>query len=122
MAEPQKNAQQMTAPKTTPAKPDAAKPDALALAQAARQAEAARRAKMTPPQLFREDLGSVTNRIADSIDGQRGALIGVVSRGLQKDALTVQDIEKALGFIEKSIEHVRVTMRKPNQEETRFTL
>lgn len=106
--------------------------DPIQKAMKARQDNAARRAKLTPQARFREDLMDQANRIADLIDGQRGALIGIVSRGLpnQKDdegkdygpGLSVADCQKALAFIRKALDHVEAEMVSPTHVEERFTL
>lgn len=94
---------QVNAPKPTA---PAAKTDALTLARATRQAESARRAKLTPEQRFKEDLTDLANRIANTIDGQRGDLYGVVQRGLMSDAVSKEDVVKVLSYITRAQQRV----------------
>lgn len=90
---------------------------ALVKAQAVRQAESARREKLSPETLFKEDLTDVTNRVADLIQAQRGCLLGVAARGVQSGALKPEQVYKALEYIQTAVQRVRDELTVPAKQD-----
>jgi hypothetical protein len=96
--------------------------DGLTLGRAKRMQDVERRKKLTDRQRFVEDLQGATNRTARIIGSQRGALIGVMRRGLASDALTTSDCRKALEFLQGQLKALENVIEKTEPEAQGFTV